>query len=288
MKFSDKPLEPFGTMILEMAIPSQLSLKTPLVFRVVNELAAHQCLPPTGSPLAELALDEAVTNAMVHGNGLAATKKVHVWLFADEERWGAIIEDEGSGFKSENLPRLGDLEDILREQGRGIMLIDGYVDDLTYNAKGNRVMLVRHRQTEPEEVAAEPVAAAADEEEGLAAAEPFSVATEGEVAIVDMFDHRLSHDNLGQARAVLTEAAESTQALVLDMHRVGYISSPGIGLLVAICKRLSNKNGFLILAGVQPVVRDILSSMQLQKLLTFSGDRAEAVSLAKQRLAEAE
>jgi serine/threonine-protein kinase RsbW len=275
-------------MILEMAIPSQLSLKTPLVFRMVNELVAHECLPPTGSPLAELAIDEALTNAMIHGNGLAAAKKVHVWLFADEERWGAIVEDEGSGFGPEDLPRIGDLEDILREQGRGVMLIDGYVDDLVYNAKGNRVMLIRRRQSEPEEAAAEPVAAAADAEEQLLGAEPFSVTREDDVAIVDIFDRRLSHDNLGQARTVLAEATESSHAVVLDMRRVGYISSPGIGLLASVCKRLGKKNGFLILAGVQPVVRDILSSMQLQKLLTFADDRAQAVSLAKQRLAEAE
>jgi len=288
MRFSDKPLEPFGNMILEMAIPSQLSLKTPLVFRMVNELVAHECLPPTGSPLAELAIDEALTNAMIHGNGLAAAKKVHVWLFADEERWGAIVEDEGSGFGPEDLPRIGDLEDILREQGRGVMLIDGYVDDLVYNAKGNRVMLIRHRQAEPEEAAAEPVAAAADAEEQLLGAEPFSVTREDDVAIVDIFDRRLSHDNLGHARTVLAEATESSHAVVLDMRRVGYISSPGIGLLASVCKRLGKKDGFLILAGVQPVVRDILSSMQLQKLLTFADDRAQAVSLAKQRLAEAE
>ena len=74
MEFTDKPIEPFGKILLEMAVPTQLSFKTPLVYRMVKELKDAQCLPWTGSHRAELCFDEAVTNAMTHGNGLDPSK----------------------------------------------------------------------------------------------------------------------------------------------------------------------------------------------------------------------
>jgi serine/threonine-protein kinase RsbW len=285
MRFCDKSVKPFGDMILEMAVPSQLSLKTPLVLRMVSELVKRGCLPSTGNQLAELAIDEAMTNAMVHGNRLAPTKKVRVSLFADDKRWGAIIEDEGDGFDPEGLPKADSIDDILREEGRGIILMDGYLDDLVYAGKGNRVMLVRHREAEAEQaapVAAAPEAPELPEEDG-----PVSVTQEGDVVVAEMREPRLAQDNLDAMRAALTELAVSSRALVLDMQRVTYISSPGIGLLVSLLKLVTSHKGVLVLAAVQPLVRDVLSATQLDKLLALSPDRARAVASARKRLEEA-
>jgi hypothetical protein len=54
MQFIDKPLEPFGETLLSLAIPNQLSLKTPLVFRMVKELSVRGCLDSATAQQAEL------------------------------------------------------------------------------------------------------------------------------------------------------------------------------------------------------------------------------------------
>ncbi len=46
MKFTDGPLESFGTVMLDKAIASDLSLKTGLMFRIMGKLVSSGCLPP--------------------------------------------------------------------------------------------------------------------------------------------------------------------------------------------------------------------------------------------------
>lgn len=283
MRFADKPPEPFGNVFLEMAIPSDLSFKTPLVYRMVRELVANGCLPATEDAGVELAFEEALTNAIVHGNQLDPDKKFHVWLFADDSRWGAIIEDEGGGFGPEDVPQHRAPEDLLREVGRGILLIDNHVDELVYSPNGNRVMLVGARQAQPAAVEPTPAAPppAAEMPEGVG---PVVLAQEGDVTVADIMEAHLSGDNVHTVREPLVEAAETSAALVLDMQRVTYISSQVIGLLVSIYKRLLARKAPLVLAAVQPSVLDILTSVNMDKLLTLAPDRGQGVALAKEKL----
>jgi hypothetical protein len=71
-------------------------------------------------------------------------------LCADGERWGALVEDEGDGFDPSDIPDPDDLRTVLSETGRGIRLMDGYLDELLYNQKGNRLLMIRRRQAQPE------------------------------------------------------------------------------------------------------------------------------------------
>ena len=283
MEFSDEGMEPFGEELLQIAIPTDLSLKAPLVFRMIKLLVTHGCLPPGGSPRAELVLDEALANAMVHGNRLQRWKKVRVRLFANQARWGAIVEDEGDGFSLQDLPRPEDLEAMLSEAGRGIMLMNSYVDRLQYSARGNRVMLVRHRQAEPE--AAE-VAAPVVEEPPPPEAGVVWVRQEGDVTVAELLCERLTEQPLEEARGILTEAARTGRALVLDMHRVRYVSSRAVGLLVALHKLLSERGGILVLAALQDFVAGVLGAVNLDRLLRICPDREQAVARAKQHLEE--
>jgi serine/threonine-protein kinase RsbW len=108
---------------------------------------------------------------MLHGNKLDPARKVRVILCADPERWGAIIEDEGDGFKPSDIPNPDDIETLLNETGRGIRLMDGYLDELIFNQQGNKVMMIRRRQPQSETaesptVAAEETAVPIDAEAG--------------------------------------------------------------------------------------------------------------------------
>jgi anti-anti-sigma factor len=259
MQFIDKPLEPFGETLLDLTLPTQISLKTALVFRMLRELTARQCLPATGDPGAELCFDEAITNAMVHGNKLDPGRKVRVILCADGERWGAIVEDQGDGFKPSDIPSPDDLESALRESGRGILLMDGYLDDLLYSSKGNRVLMIRRRQSQPDEPEPQPAAQARAPVDAHAG--PVTVLREGEVDVIQVNASRLDEGTT----AALDDAIHSTTSpqLLLDLSGVTYLSSIGIRSLVRLRKVVAGRNGRLVVTGLQPPVRNTLNSVKM-------------------------
>lgn len=279
MEFTDKPLEPFGRKLLDIAIPTQLSFKMPLVFRMVKELKTGGYLPWTGSHRAELCFDEALTNAMMHGNKLDPARKVHVVLFADDERWGVIVEDEGSGFRPEDLPNPDSPDFLLRESGRGIMLMDSYVEKLSYNRKGNALLMTRKRQGEPEAAEIEAAVEAQTETEAApapTASGPVAVTVDGDVAIVDILAARVNEDNVDEIRKAVADTTQTR--LLVDLGRVEYVSSRGVSALVSVRKMFDQRKGRLMLTNVQPSVRDILKSLGLLALFKISTDRKSALA----------
>ncbi len=279
MEFTDQSLEPFGERILDITIPTQLSCKTPLVFRMLKELISRECLPWTGSHRAELCLEEVLTNAMVHGNKLDPTKLVHINLFADAERWGLVVEDEGEGFSSQDIPSPDDPDFIFRDAGRGVVLMDNYFDALQYSSKGNRIRAVRHRQVEPEE--AEARAAVEPEAPPTEEAETVVRTKQDGVDIVEIMVSRISDDNLTEIRDALRENTKEGRLIVIDLSRVEYISSVGLGVLVSIYKHIRSRNARLALAPVHPAVMDILESALLTRLFEVLPDRETAVKELK-------
>jgi len=281
MRFADRTLEPFGKTFFDMVVPTQLSLKTPLVLRMINELIGEGCLPERGDPYVELVFDEALANAMVRGNKLDVDKTIRIRLFADLDRWGAIIDDEGRGFSLSDLPRNDDPESVFKESGRGIRLMDAYLDELIYNPRGNSVMLVRRIEDLPvtEERPVEP-----EPELASVPAEPVRLLMNGPVAVVAIYAPRLSDDNLEPVRSALAEAAETAAGVVVDMHRVGFLSSSVIGAFMGTYRALRRKSGTLILTALQPVVLDIFKAVALDRVITFTPDTDEAVAELKRKL----
>lgn len=276
MEFTETALEPFGKTLLDMALPSQLSLKTPLVFRIVKELKDHGCLPWTGSPRAELCFDEALTNAIVHGNRLDPTRKVRVRVCADDKQWAVIVDDEGEGFGPEDIPNPEDPEFLFRESGRGILLIQGWVDSLRYNRGARRLMMTRHKQSEPEEV--EAVSAIESEAEPALEGEPVEHKEIDGVQVVTINEERVQEDNIAALRHATQKAMDSGNKLAMDLSRVTYISSVGLSTLVALYKSIRLKAGRMVLAGVQPAVKDILESSHLIRLFRIVPDIKAAMS----------
>jgi serine/threonine-protein kinase RsbW len=274
--FSDKPREPFGETILSLAIPTQLALKTPLVFRMVKELSARGCLDSATAQQAELCFEEAIINAMLHGNKLDPARKVRVTLCADAERWGAIVEDEGDGFKPSDIPNPDDIETLLNETGRGIRLMDGYLDELIYNQRGNEVMMIRRRPQQSATAESQPVAAAEETAAPIdSAAGPINVSRQGDADIVHVNSRRLNDENV----AALREAVHATTnaRLVLDLSAVTFISSSGIGALVHIHKVMAQRQGKLALAGLQPAVKDNLAAVKILAIFSVFPDRESAL-----------
>jgi len=94
-----------------------------------------------------LALEEAFLNAVKHGNKMDPHKKVTIDFVLDREKADIWVADEGEGFDPKGIPdpRVG--ENLYRPEGRGLLLINAYMHVVEYNERGNRVHLVRYKNT---------------------------------------------------------------------------------------------------------------------------------------------
>ncbi len=75
-----------------------------------------------------------------------ASRSVHVSIRIDPQQAVFVIRDEGSGFDTRGIPTKGDLGSLDPDAGRGIVLMRAFLDEVTYNAAGNEVTLVKHRK----------------------------------------------------------------------------------------------------------------------------------------------
>jgi serine/threonine-protein kinase RsbW len=93
----------------------------------------------------KLCIDEGLQNAFSHGNRSDPEKEISVVCFEDEQFWGVIIRDEGDGFQPENLRDARSKEALMKENGRGLLIMKEYMDDITYFEGGRILKLVKQK-----------------------------------------------------------------------------------------------------------------------------------------------
>jgi serine/threonine-protein kinase RsbW len=91
-----------------------------------------------------IALEEALVNAVRHGNRLDPRKKVHVEAEVTRGRAEIVVEDEGPGFDRGTVPDPTADENLCRPSGRGILLIESYMSDVSWERGGRRLRMVKH------------------------------------------------------------------------------------------------------------------------------------------------
>ncbi|PQO29378.1 ATP-binding protein [Bremerella cremea] len=92
-----------------------------------------------------LAAEEAIVNAIKHGNKQDPNKSVHVDIRVGKEEVLIHITDEGPGFNPEAVPDPTLDENLDIPSGRGVMLIKAYMTDVQYNEQGNSVRMTKTR-----------------------------------------------------------------------------------------------------------------------------------------------
>lgn len=88
-----------------------------------------------------IALTEAVTNAIQHGNKYDPTKFFDVELKAEDKELKFFVKDEGEGFDFNNLPDPTDPKNIEKIHGRGIFLMKHLADNVEFTNEGRTVEL---------------------------------------------------------------------------------------------------------------------------------------------------
>lgn len=92
----------------------------------------------------KLALEEAMTNAVRHGNAGDEAKHITVRYAVSPEMVVICVRDEGPGFCPERVPDPTDPDRISLPCGRGIMLIRAYMSEVAYRCDGREVRMVKH------------------------------------------------------------------------------------------------------------------------------------------------
>jgi serine/threonine-protein kinase RsbW len=94
-----------------------------------------------------MSVRECMVNAVVHGNRYNARKKVRLTITRAADRLTIIIGDEGEGFDLNSLPDPLANENLLRHSGRGLLLIQAFMDEFQIRArepKGTEVKMVKY------------------------------------------------------------------------------------------------------------------------------------------------
>jgi serine/threonine-protein kinase RsbW len=127
---------------IEFELPSDLALMNGVLEYLQERVAKLGLIRPERSNLF-VALDEAFVNAVKHGNKNDLTKLVKITAELSPKEAAFTVEDEGEGFNIQEIPNPCDPENLFRTSGRGVLLIYNIMDEVEYNAQGNRVKMVK-------------------------------------------------------------------------------------------------------------------------------------------------
>lgn len=95
----------------------------------------------------KLALEEALVNAIKHGNKLDPAKRVHIRYAVTHERFDIRIADEGPGFNPDEVPDPTAPENLERPCGRGLLLMRHYMTNVEYSDRGRVVTMCKSVHT---------------------------------------------------------------------------------------------------------------------------------------------
>ena len=152
-------------------LENDLTLLPVLIARFQDALRQLGVCDEGGVMQVATALDESLLNAMVHGNlevpselrtvdnGKAyfrtiserqkeapfRDRRVTVSVKATRDEVEFVICDEGSGFDVSNIPDPTNLENLAKVSGRGLLLINAFMDDVRHNELGNEITMIKRR-----------------------------------------------------------------------------------------------------------------------------------------------
>jgi serine/threonine-protein kinase RsbW len=134
-------IEAFITERITIVVPSQLLYVDPVVSYLIDHLTRLGYADEDSNTA--IALHEAITNAMRHGNKLDVNKNVEIVLELDSQQAVFTITDEGSGFDPSSVCDPTEGDNIFRECGRGLLMMRHIMDEVRYNERGNQITMVR-------------------------------------------------------------------------------------------------------------------------------------------------
>ena len=166
--------EYIATMQTEYQLESDDSLVPPLIARLQEDMRQMGICDENSIVQVATALDEALTNAIIHGNLEVsselravddgkpyldlicerakqppyAERRVSVHVSATRETICFAIKDQGPGFNPDEIPDPTDPANLEKVSGRGLLLINAFMDEVSHNLTGNEITMVKRRAAE--------------------------------------------------------------------------------------------------------------------------------------------
>jgi serine/threonine-protein kinase RsbW len=94
-----------------------------------------------------LAVIEAGTNAIKHGNNEDVNKRTHFEFVVHPDKLTVVVRDGGQGFDREKVADPLDPANLLKSSGRGLFLMESCMDVVTYEKSGTVVRMVKHKES---------------------------------------------------------------------------------------------------------------------------------------------
>lgn len=166
-------MEYLETGRMRFIIPSDIDLIDGVSSYIADRAVDIGIVPGKQKFYTQLAIDEAISNAILHGNLRIqevtaeeagektrdaiynerrrspefADKKVFIEAKVDAQKLEVMIEDEGPGFDYSGLPNPTENENAFLYHGRGIFVIRNIMDDVVFNENGNCITLIKYKQS---------------------------------------------------------------------------------------------------------------------------------------------
>ena len=142
--FTGDPLE------VHTWLRTEIALISPFVDWLMSLIARSRCVRRE-EQFVELALLEAVSNAMLHGNRMDARKLVHIRCCCEGSKGVFIVvRDQGHGFDPNDVPSPLAVENLGAEHGRGIHLMKLAMDEVSFERQGTEVRMSKASGPKPE------------------------------------------------------------------------------------------------------------------------------------------
>jgi serine/threonine-protein kinase RsbW len=150
IKFNENPdsqlAEPVcigPTLYVSLTMRSEIDAVSDLVDRLMPLIKISHCVRGDERDV-EIAVREALANAVLHGNKEDAEKKVYIsCCIRPGSDLFIVIRDEGGGFDPSAVPDPTAVENIALENGRGIFLMNVFMDDVHFERGGTEVHLYK-------------------------------------------------------------------------------------------------------------------------------------------------
>jgi serine/threonine-protein kinase RsbW len=121
---------------MQLSLPSETAVISPFVDKLMLFITKSRCAPGNETDI-EIALREALANAVIHGNHEDPRKQVHVSCRCEaEEEVSIVVRDEGRGFDDRVVPDPTAPGAIESSHGRGIYLMKALMDEVRFEQSG--------------------------------------------------------------------------------------------------------------------------------------------------------
>lgn len=254
-----------GQTIYQTHVYSELSAAASLSGILVSKLAGAGLITEREREKYAACFEEALRNAIVHGNREDPKTLVHAVLFRGDTEWGLVVEDQGSGFDRSRLPDPHAPEFALSSQGRGVQLMLHVMDRVEFHNGGSTLLIAKdfdilELPAEPTRMPEASSSVRVSERDGITIASPVIAGPEdGEIDRAFSALHRIA-------------SRLPAGPIVLDLARVAYLNSNGLGRLAGFVKTCHRRDQTVYCKGLNPDLAQLFAAMRLDTALRLHDD----------------